>query len=113
MSGLLASGGDAYSANHVNNGLYWKRLLLSIVLLQYNLHVPLLSNYGRYAPFGYLCMKGDVLGEKRRFGKEGDIHTHSNGIVPKVTDASDSLFITRSNRQHGPLQLRFSCRISI
>ena len=64
MSGLLASGGDAYvlySGNHVNTGLYWNA---SFFVVCFIIRVPLLPNYEEIRLVRVTVYEGDVLGEE-------------------------------------------------
>jgi len=98
MSGLLASGGDAYvlySGNHVNTGLYWNASFLNVCFIT-TTHVPLLPNYEEIRLVRVSVYEG---GCSR--GKEGleryHRHTHTlTGIAPRDPDASSTHTIGQS-----------------
>jgi len=79
MSGLLASGGDAYalySGNHVNAGLYWNASF--VVCFITTIHVPLPPNYEEIRLVRVSVYEGGCSRRERRFRKIPHTHTHTH-----------------------------------
>jgi len=100
MSGLLASGGDAYvlySGNHVNAGLYWNASFFVVCFIT-TIHVPLLLKHERYAWFGYLCMKGMFSARKK---VQRGYHTHTHTLRRNCSEGPGRVYHP-SISQRGP-----------